>query len=61
MPTGGVTTANLPEYLALETVACVGGTWIASREAIAEKKWDQIRQNCHAAVQLVQSLRGKGA
>jgi 2-dehydro-3-deoxyphosphogluconate aldolase / (4S)-4-hydroxy-2-oxoglutarate aldolase len=61
MPTGGVTTANLPEYLALETVACVGGTWIASREAIAEKKWDQIRQNCRAAVQLVQSLRGKGA
>ena len=61
MPTGGVTTANLPEYLALETVACVGGTWIASREMIADKKWDQIRENCRAAVRLVHSLRGKSA
>ena len=40
MPTGGVSTANLPDYLAEKAVACVGGTWIASREAIAEKKWD---------------------
>jgi 2-dehydro-3-deoxyphosphogluconate aldolase/(4S)-4-hydroxy-2-oxoglutarate aldolase len=57
MPTGGVTTANLPDYLASEAVACVGGTWIASREAIAEKKWDQIKENCRAAVELVKRLR----
>jgi 2-dehydro-3-deoxyphosphogluconate aldolase/(4S)-4-hydroxy-2-oxoglutarate aldolase len=59
MPTGGVTTANLPEYLLLAAVACVGGTWIASREAIAEKKWDQIRQNCHSALEIVRTVRGK--
>ncbi len=58
VPTGGVTTANLPDYLALEVVACVGGTWIASREAIAEKKWAQIRDNCKAAVELVKKVRG---
>ncbi len=58
MPTGGVTTANLPDYLAVEVVACVGGTWIASREAIAEKKWAQIRDNCKVAVELVKKLRG---
>ncbi len=58
MPTGGVTTANLSEYLAVEIVACVGGTWIASREAIAEKKWAQIRDNCKAAVDLVKKIRG---
>jgi 2-dehydro-3-deoxyphosphogluconate aldolase/(4S)-4-hydroxy-2-oxoglutarate aldolase len=57
MPTGGVTTANLPDYLASDAVACVGGTWIASREAIAEKKWDQIKENCRAAVELVKRLR----
>ena len=58
MPTGGVTTANLGDYLAVDVIACVGGTWIASREAIAEKKWAQIRDNCKAAVELVRKIRG---
>ncbi|HUJ75248.1 MAG TPA: bifunctional 4-hydroxy-2-oxoglutarate aldolase/2-dehydro-3-deoxy-phosphogluconate aldolase [bacterium] len=58
MPTGGVTVANLADYLAADVVACVGGTWIASREAIAEKKWSEIRDNCKAAVEAVQKLRG---
>ncbi len=57
MPTGGVTTANLPDYLGSDIVACVGGTWIAPREAIAEKKWAQIRDNCRAAVELVRKIR----
>ncbi len=59
MPTGGVSAANLPEYLASDAVACVGGTWIASREAIAGKKWDQIRANCRAAVEMVRAARGR--
>jgi 2-dehydro-3-deoxyphosphogluconate aldolase/(4S)-4-hydroxy-2-oxoglutarate aldolase len=59
MPTGGVTVANLPDYLASEAVACVGGTWIASREAIAEKKWEQIKMNCTAAVEIVSRVRGQ--
>lgn len=58
MPTGGVNTGNLAEYLAEKTVACVGGTWIASREAIAEKKWAQIRDNCKAAIEIVKKVRG---
>ena len=61
MPTGGVTLANLPDYLSSDAVACVGGTWIASREAIAEKKWDQIRENCRAAVEIVRRVRAKTA
>jgi 2-dehydro-3-deoxyphosphogluconate aldolase/(4S)-4-hydroxy-2-oxoglutarate aldolase len=57
MPTGGVTTANLGNYLAADIIACVGGIWIASWEAIAEKKWLQIRDNCKAAVDLVRKIR----
>lgn len=30
-PTGGITEASAPEWLALEQVLCVGGSWIASR------------------------------
>jgi 2-dehydro-3-deoxyphosphogluconate aldolase/(4S)-4-hydroxy-2-oxoglutarate aldolase len=58
MPTGGVSTANLADYLAEKVIACVGGTWIATREAIAEKKWAQIRDNCKAALTLVKTVRG---
>ena len=30
-PTGGITEATAPEWLALEQVLCVGGSWIAPR------------------------------
>jgi 2-dehydro-3-deoxyphosphogluconate aldolase/(4S)-4-hydroxy-2-oxoglutarate aldolase len=33
-PTGGVTLANAPDWLALESVLCVGGTWIIPKGAI---------------------------
>ena len=59
MPTGGVSAANLPDYLASDAVACVGGTWVATREAIAAKSWDQIRANCRAAVEMVRAVRGR--
>jgi len=59
MPTGGVSIANLPDYLSADAVACVGGTWIAPREAIAGKKWDQIRANCKVAVEMVRAARGQ--
>jgi 2-dehydro-3-deoxyphosphogluconate aldolase / (4S)-4-hydroxy-2-oxoglutarate aldolase len=57
VPTGGVSAANLPDYLAVPAVACVGGTWIASKEAIAGKKWAAIAENCRAAVTIVAAAR----
>ncbi len=59
MPTGGVTAANLADYLSSDLVACVGGTWIASKEAISAGKWDQIQQSCRAAVEAAARARGK--
>ncbi|KHK96363.1 hypothetical protein LK09_15365 [Microbacterium mangrovi] len=35
MPTGGVTPASLPDFLALPNVFAVGGTWVAARGTIA--------------------------
>lgn len=60
MPTGGVTAENLADYLATDAVACVGGTWIASREAIAERRWDRIKENCRAALETVRRVRKQG-
>jgi len=55
IPTGGVTMDNLGDYLAVPTVMAVGGTWIASREAIKSGQWHTIRDNCRQVVDL---LRG---
>jgi 2-dehydro-3-deoxyphosphogluconate aldolase / (4S)-4-hydroxy-2-oxoglutarate aldolase len=42
IPTGGITAAALPNYLAIPQVAAVGGSWMAERKLIAEKNWKQI-------------------
>jgi 2-dehydro-3-deoxyphosphogluconate aldolase/(4S)-4-hydroxy-2-oxoglutarate aldolase len=34
-PTGGITAASAPAYLALPNVVCVGGSWVAPRAAVA--------------------------
>jgi 2-dehydro-3-deoxyphosphogluconate aldolase/(4S)-4-hydroxy-2-oxoglutarate aldolase len=42
IPTGGITAATLPNYLALSQVAAVGGSWMADRKLVAEKAWAKI-------------------
>ena len=56
IPTGGVSLANLEAYLRLDTVAAVGGTWIAKPEDLASGNWDAIRDRCRAAVEKVAQL-----
>jgi 2-dehydro-3-deoxyphosphogluconate aldolase/(4S)-4-hydroxy-2-oxoglutarate aldolase len=47
LPTGGVSPDNLVEYLATSGVIACGGTWIATKEDIAEGKWELIATRCH--------------
>jgi len=58
MPTGGVNPDNLETYLKLDTVAAVGGTWIAKKEDLTAGKWDDIRRRCQAALEIVAKARG---
>ena len=41
-PTGGVSLANAPEFLALPNVACVGGSWLVPADALAAGDWARI-------------------
>ena len=43
-PTGGVTLANAPEFLALANVVCVGGSWIVPGDAVMGGDWGRITQ-----------------
>jgi 2-dehydro-3-deoxyphosphogluconate aldolase/(4S)-4-hydroxy-2-oxoglutarate aldolase len=51
-PTGGVNAANAPAYLALPNVACVGGAWVAPKEAIEAGQWSAIAALAKAAAAL---------
>ena len=46
IPTGGVSPANLGEYLATKGVIACGGTWIATKEDIAGGQWELIASRC---------------
>jgi 2-dehydro-3-deoxyphosphogluconate aldolase / (4S)-4-hydroxy-2-oxoglutarate aldolase len=41
-PTGGITAASAPAYLALPNVGCVGGSWLTPADAVATGDWDRI-------------------
>ena len=50
LPLGGVNQANMGDYLANPYVAAIGGSWIATREAIHAGDWKSITANAKAAV-----------
>lgn len=51
-PTGGITEATAPEWLALANVPCVGGSWVAPRDAIAEARFEAIASRARTAAAL---------
>jgi 2-dehydro-3-deoxyphosphogluconate aldolase / (4S)-4-hydroxy-2-oxoglutarate aldolase len=51
-PTGGIDAARAPAYLALPNVVCVGGSWIAPRDAVAAGDWSAVTRLARAAAAL---------
>ena len=50
VPTGGVSPANLADYLRLPNVAAVGGSWMVPSDALAAGDTDRIARLCADAV-----------
>lgn len=48
-PTGGIGPETAPDYLALANVACVGGSWVAPKDAVADGDWGRIERLAAAA------------
>lgn len=51
-PTGGITQQTAGDFLALDNVMCVGGSWLATRDDIAQKQFAAITQRAKSASQL---------
>jgi len=53
MPTGGVNTQNVQDYLAIDRVFACGGTWMVDKKLINEGRWDEIGRLAREAADLV--------
>lgn len=56
MPTGGISQANLNDYLSFGKVFCCGGSWMAAKNLITEGKFDEIERITRDAVSSMLSL-----
>ncbi len=54
-PTGGIKLSNLNEFLALENVLCVGGSWIVPLQAMREKNFGLITKLTKEALGSIES------
>ena len=41
-PTGGITLKNARDYLSLPNILCVGGSWVAPKDAMARGDWAEV-------------------
>jgi 2-dehydro-3-deoxyphosphogluconate aldolase/(4S)-4-hydroxy-2-oxoglutarate aldolase len=52
-PTGGVNPQNAKDYLQLENVLCVGGSWLTPNNAVSNGDWSAIQDLAVATATLV--------
>ncbi len=52
-PTGGINEENLLDYLSLENVLAVAGSWIAADSLVVDKDWYEIARRAQRALELV--------
>jgi len=57
IPTGGITAATLPNYLAIPQVAAVGGSWMAEKKLVVEKDWAKISALTAEAMKVISNAK----
>lgn len=57
MPTGGVNSSNLKEFLEFDKIFAVGGSWICDKKLVKEKKFDEITRLSKEARDIFKSVR----
>ena len=59
MPTGGISAANLADYLEIPSVLACGGSWLTPADAIAAGRYNEITQLAEAAIRIARDVRGE--
>lgn len=58
MPTGGISTKNLADYLSCDKILCCGGSWMVKGDMIKAGEFDKICEMTKEAVAKVKEIRG---
>ncbi|MEO1028941.1 MAG: bifunctional 4-hydroxy-2-oxoglutarate aldolase/2-dehydro-3-deoxy-phosphogluconate aldolase [Pseudomonadota bacterium] len=59
MPTGGVSAANLADFLSLPSVVACGGSWLTPKSEIAAGNFDEITALAKDALAIAQTAKTK--
>ncbi|OHD80702.1 MAG: 2-dehydro-3-deoxyphosphogluconate aldolase [Spirochaetes bacterium RIFOXYC1_FULL_54_7] len=59
VPTGGIDSGNLADYLRLPNVVACGGSWMVKEESIKQGRFTDIAAACMMAVELAAACRNK--
>ena len=57
MPTGGISAANLADYLGFQKILCCGGSWMVKADMIKKGDFDSIKAKTKEAVEIVRRVR----
>ena len=57
MPTGGISTKNLADYLSCDKILCCGGSWMVKEDLIKSGSFDKITDIKKQATALARSIR----
>ncbi len=49
-PTGGLSLDNMNDYLSMSVVSAIGGSWLATKQQIADKEWSTITRQVKEAL-----------
>ena len=58
IPTGGVNSQNLKNYLLYDKILCCGGSWMVKGDLMKAGQFEKIQQMAEETVKLVKTIRG---
>lgn len=53
MPTGGISSDNLNDYLSRDNVICCGGSWLCPEALMVRDDWDEIEKRVKSVLELL--------
>ena len=57
LPTGGVSEANLADFIGNKSVCAVGGSWVCKKDDVLDHDWDKITALAANAVKIIKETR----
>ena len=58
MPTGGINTENVKDYLKFDRIVACGGSWMVNGGLIKDGKFEEIKKLVREAADIVKEIRG---